>query len=331
MSSGLQHNQEGRRVIVVGCGVEGLSSGIRLLEAGYQVSIWARDVPPHTTSNIAAAIWHPYKVAPDQHTLAWGARSYEVFQQLAQTEGAEAGIKFKECLELFREPTPDPWWRDAVGSFRRSRPGELPPGYEDAYVFETPVIETSIYMPYLVERFERLGGNISRREIHSLARPLAESDIVVNCAGLGARSLVGDEALYPVRGQVVRISVIPEERVWLDEQEGGDGYDLTYIVPRSADCILGGTAQPGNRSLEPDMQTAREIIERCARLVPQAREAQILEHLVGLRPGRDIVRLEAQPQPEGKLVIHNYGHSGGGVTLSWGCAEEVVSLLDGLP
>ena len=62
-------------------------------------------------------------------------------------------------------------------------------------------------------------------------------------------------------------------------------------------------------------------------MLPELREARIIEHLVGLRPGRPTVRLEAEPQPNGKVVIHNYGHGGAGVTLSWGCAEEVTSLV----
>ena len=115
----------------------------------------------------------------------------------------------------------------------------------------------------------------------------------------------------------------PVRRVMLDEDETTG---VTYIIPRSRDCYLGGSAEEGNWSLEPDMKTAQEIIERCARIAPEVLNARVVEHLVGLRPGRSTVRLEAEPQPNGKLVIHNYGHGGAGITLSWGCAEEVARL-----
>ena len=98
-------------------------------------------------------------------------------------------------------------------------------------------------------------------------------------------------------------------------------------MPRTHDCILGGTAEAGVDRLEADDAQTRAILERCAALAPHLAGAEVLEVKVGLRPGRDQVRLEVErPQPN-KLVIHDYGHGGAGVTLSWGCAEEVVSLL----
>ena len=60
-----------REVIVVGCGVSGLSSGIRLLESGFDVRIVARELPPHTTSDVAAAIWYPYLAAPAERVMRW--------------------------------------------------------------------------------------------------------------------------------------------------------------------------------------------------------------------------------------------------------------------
>ena len=310
------------QIIVIGCGVSGLSTGIRLLEAGHGVSIWARDLPPHTTSNIAAAIWYPYRVFPRERALAWGQRSLEVFYELKDM--AESGVSMMEAVEVFSEAVDDPWWRECVPNFRRATAGDLPAGFVDGYVFETAMVETRIYLEYLMRRFREGGGEIVRREVASLDEPLADRDAVVNCAGLGARTLVGDDELYPIRGQIVRAAKLPVERIMLDEDETRG---VTYIVPRSTDCILGGTAQMGDWSLEPDLVTAASIIERCALLAPEARDAHVLEHLVGLRPGRDTVRLEREEWPGGKFIVHNYGHGGGGITLSWGCAEEVAALV----
>lgn len=301
--------------------MSGLSCGIRLLEAGYKVTIRARDLPPDTTSNVAAAIWYPYRAWPVERVVGWGQRSFQVFNELAGVPGT--GVMLREAVELFDRPTPDPWWRECVHHFRHADPDELPPGYADAFVFQTPLIEMPVYLQYLMQQFRERGGWIVQGEVRSLHEVLAESTIVVNCAGLGAGSLAKDDSVYPIRGQIVRIEPPPTAVVYLDEsQERG----LTYIVPRSTDCILGGTAQEGDWSLQPDMHTAMAIMRRAARLVPQVLQCRVVEHRVGLRPGRPTVRLEAEKHPDGGLVVHNYGHGGAGVTLSWGCAEEVVAL-----
>jgi D-amino-acid oxidase len=312
-----------KQVIVVGCGVSGLTSAIRLLESGYAVAIWARDLPPNTTSNVAAAIWEPYRAYPVDKITEWGRFTYEVFRGMVGVP--ETGVALVETIELSREPLPDPSWSTVVRGFRRLGPEEIPAGYVDGYAFETPVIETDIYMDYLVSRFSSLGGDLVHRELASLDEALAEGSIIVNCSGLGARSLVKDESLFPIRGQVVRVAR-PEgvDKAYLDDDQA---HGMAYIVPRSKDCILGGTAQAGNWSLEVDPEIARGIIERCARLAPEVAEAEVLGHKVGLRPGRPTVRLESERTPGGALVVHNYGHGGAGVTLSWGCAEEVLSLV----
>ena len=331
------------RVVVIGCGVSGLSCGVRLLEAGYEVEIWAREVPPDTTSNVAAAIWYPYKAYPVERVMAWGQRAFDVFMELAEVEGT--GVSVATGYEVFRGEVGDPWWLSCVRSFRRAAAEELPRGRHDGYVFETPVIEMPVYLEYMMRRFRELGGKIAMREVRSLEEAFEESAVVVNCAGLGARELVGDEALFPIRGQIVRVEPLSTREFLLDADEvhgdGGGGVEVeagaeavveddlrgvTYIVPRSNDCVLGGTSQVGDWSLEPDMDTAREIMERCARFVPEVREKQVLAHAVGLRPGRHAIRLEAEVVGGG-VVVHDYGHGGSGVTLSWGCAEEVVALV----
>ncbi|HUP27322.1 MAG TPA: FAD-dependent oxidoreductase [Chloroflexia bacterium] len=318
-------NVESMNIVVVGCGVSGLTTGVRLLEEGHNVEIWARDLPPNTVSNVAAAIWHPYKAYPIDRVVEWGRKSFEVFSELSGDPAT--GIIMREAVEIYSTEVPDPEWRDCVRQFRRGLPEEMIEGYTCSYVFETPVVEMSIYLPYMMARFRAKGGKIVVREISSLGPALDVADMVVNCAGLGSMTLVGDSTMYPIRGQVVRVEPSPIDHVLLDEEEHTG---VTYIIPRSRDCYLGGTAEPGNWSLEPDMATAEAIIERTARIAPEVRDAPVVEHLVGLRPGRDTVRLEREVQPDGKVVIHNYGHGGAGVTLSWGCAEEVASLVAGV-
>ena len=68
------------------------------------------------------------------------------------------------------------------------------------------------------------------------------------------------------------------------------------------------------------------ILERCAALEPRLADARVIDEQVGLRPVRPSVRLEAE-ELHGARCVHNYGHGRSGVSLSWGCAREVMRLL----
>ncbi len=314
----------GNNILVIGAGVSGLSTAILLAEAGNRVTIWAAEHPQLTTSGVAAAVWYPYKAYPEELVLPWSARTLGVFDALASD--GDSGVLLREGIELWRDKVADPWWAAAVPDLRRARPDELPAGYADGYVFRAPVIEMPIYLAYLLARFEGAAGRLEHRKLESLAPALDAADVIVDCAGLGARELLGDEQLYPIRGQTVRLSNPGLERFVLDE-EHPDG--VTYIVPRSADCILGGTSEQGEWDTRPSRETAAAILARCFELEPRLEQATILEHRVGLRPGRTAIRLEREALPGGKLLVHNYGHGGAGVTLSWGCAEEAAMLVEG--
>jgi D-amino-acid oxidase len=249
---------------------------------------------------------------------SWGSRTFEVFEKLSGTP--ESGILMREGVEIWSRPVPDPWWAGAVPGVRRCKEDELPPGYLDGHAFTVPIVEMPIYLAYLMDRFAAAGGSVQMRTLSSLDE--ADARVVVNCVGLGARDLVDDDSMEPIRGQIVRVRNPGIERFVLDEQnpEG-----VTYIVPRSGDCILGGTAEEGAWDLEPDPETAAGILRRCTHLEPRLEGAEVLEHKVGLRPGRPEIRLEREDGPIPR--IHNYGHGGSGITLSWGCAEETLRLV----
>ncbi len=326
--SGDQHRLQGQRArgsldaIVIGCGVIGLSVAVSLQEAGLDARILTATPPSETTSTVAAALWYPYKSYPEDRVLPWAKRTYDVFAELSYV--APSGVYLREGAELWREPVEDPWWMEAVRNVRRCRKDELPPGCEDGHVFAAPVAEMPVYMDYLLERFAAAGGSVERRVVSSLKEVAEEGRVVVNCSGLGARELVGDASMVPVRGQIVRVHNPGLERFLMDESnpEG-----LTYIVPRREDCILGGTAEEREEEVEPDPTVAASILRRCVALEPRLAEAAVLEHKVGLRPGRPEVRLERDDLGNGTPCIHNYGHGGSGATLSWGCAEEVTELV----
>ena len=316
-----------KRAIVLGSGVSGLTSGIRLLEKGFDVRIAAYSLPPRTTSDVAPAYWYPYKVAPPDKVLKWAAFSYIKFLELSLRSGS--GISMSGLLKIFDQHVDDPFWKPAVKSFRRAGHGELPPGYVDGFVTEVPRIETPVYMRYLLNTFAELGGEIEKldREADSFDELSGDGTLLINCTGLGAGKLCHDVNTFPIRGQVVRVRNIGLKRII--SVESGRLAPI-YIVPRDEDCILGGTAEENDWNLNIDPDTADKILKKCIAIEPALADAEVLGHRVGLRPGRTEVRLGPEKLPGGGTVIHNYGHGGGGFTLSWGCAEDVLKLAEEL-
>lgn len=313
-------------MVVVGAGVVGLSCAVRLAETGHEVHVLARDLPLETTSSVAAAWWYPYLAAPLDRVVGWAAATYEHLDGL--TSDAGAGVRQRESVQVLRERLPDPPWAGSVSSFRTT--SDVPAGYAGGWAFTSPVADMSVYLPYLATRLGSAGGTMTRAALSGLP---AGGDVVVNATGLAARSLTGDHALVPVRGQVVRLVGVSVERVWLDEGEPvGDGapQSPTYVVPRERDVVVGGTAEAGRWDTTADPQVTAQILERAARLVPELRTARLIGHRVGLRPTRPAVRLELEIRPGASPVVHCYGHGGSGVTLSWGCALEVAELVDSL-
>jgi D-amino-acid oxidase len=306
-------------VTVVGAGVIGLTTALRLAEAGHEVSVVAREPPLSTTSAVAAALWFPYRVLPYDRVLAWSSRSYLQFARLADGS-PESGVQLRWGIELLRTPASDPWWADAVPDLSLVR--DVAPGYGAGWRFAAPVIDMPRYLPWLASWAAAAGASLADTPV--TVTDLADlGPVVVDCAGLGARDLVPDPSVTPVRGQVVVV-----EQVGVDEwiSDDLDDHSLTYVVPRQDDVVVGGTADEDEWDLTPNPRTAEAILARASILVPALAGAPIRAHKVGLRPTRPAVRLE--PEHRGpQTIIHNYGHGGAGVTLSWPCADEVVALL----
>ena len=310
------------RVVVVGAGISGLTSALGLREAGHAVTVVAGDLPMQTTSAVAAALWYPYRALPQDAVTRWAATTYTVLAGLAGEPGA--GVRMARGRELFPDATPDPWWRDAVPALDRVPEADLPPGYADGLVLTVPVVDTSVHLPWLVQRLAALAVPVRQAALTRLEDADPGADVVVDCAGLGAAALAGDDSLLPVRGQVVLVEQVGVTD-WVLAQ--GDPAAPTYVVPRERTVVLGGTAQEGATDLSPDPATAAEVVARCTALVPELAGARVVAHRVGLRPARPAVRLEAGVLVTGQPVVHDYGHGGAGVTLSYGCAEDVVRLV----
>jgi D-amino-acid oxidase len=311
-----------QKILVIGAGVSGLSTAILLLKKGYEVEIWSKDLPMHTTSAVAAAFWFPFLAEPQDKIIGWSNFTRKYLEEHALND-QESGCDERDFYEFLDEPAGDPWWKGAVKSWRHLKEHEIPVDYKDGYSTRLILMDTTLYLPWLFNKFEELGGNFEQRKVGSLLNDTANYSTVVNCTGLGAQTLCDDQELYPVRGQVILIKPNGVNEVKADDSGHNQ---LAYIIPRKNDIVLGGTTQINNWDLEVNPTDTEEILKKAAILDSRFKNVTVLAEKVGLRPARSRVRIEKEIK-EGKNIVHNYGHGGSGYTISWGCANEVVSLI----
>jgi D-amino-acid oxidase len=237
-----------------------------------------------------------------------------------------AGIRQVSGMEVAAEPASPPPWTNLLPDLRLLGDSELPAGFTAGWHYTAPVVTMPLYLEYLRSRYEKLGGVISVEPLTSLTA-VADAPVVVNCTGIGARDLVPDPAVVPVRGQVVVVENPGIDEFYIDHTLDGDDY--VYIFPHGDVVLLGGTAQEGDWDRQPRQDIAERIMRDCSAVHSRLRGARVVAERVGLRPCRPEVRLEAEALPGGRTLWHNYGHGGAGVTLSWGCAREITERVIG--
>ena len=261
---------------VIGCGAVGLATATLLQRRGARVTIYAKALPPDTTSNIAGGYWSPYSVfEPGAVTPSFRERfmravrdSYREFQGMA---GPRHGVTWHRTFfvsDRFQAFGPG---QEAIREFLPQMallaPGEHPFG--DAYVQQTTnmMIEPRIYLRSLMDTFLVSGGRIEVREFASREEVAALPEATVfNCTGLGARALFGDTGLEPARGQLVVLLPQPE----IDYNVLSRG---CYMFPRNDGIVLGGTFDRGEWDLTPDPAATARILERNAAVMARLEPA----------------------------------------------------------
>lgn len=270
----------GLHCAVVGGGVMGLSTARLLQLRGARVTLYAKALPPDTTSNVAGAQWWPFSVFDARRRSEEFGRqfveaarlSFEAFQPLV---GPRWGVRWLPNYYLSRTSHRNGWMsgpgsalHDLQIGFRDFGPGEHV--FPDPHVrrFFTMMIEPSVYLATLLSEVQGAGATIEIRDIPDRDALLGlPHDVIFNCTGLGAGPLTGDTALVPVKGQLSILMPQP-----------GIDYNLIhgdyYMFPRADGIVLGGTYVRGETSLVPDADAARRIVAAHRDLFERFRRCQ---------------------------------------------------------
>ncbi|PGH45820.1 D-amino-acid:oxygen oxidoreductase (deaminating) [Micromonospora sediminicola] len=308
-------------VVVLGSGVIGLSTGIRLAEGGARVLVRTAAPPARTTSALASAMVGPNLSPPDDPQHAWTDETLRVLRAEPMP-----GVAVRDGTLAARPAGATPPFAERTPGFRPLADDERPAGFGTAFAVRLPLVDMPVYLAYLLGRLREAGGAVREEPVGSLDEAAALAPVVVNCTGLAARALTGDPDLHPVRGPRIVVRNPGLDRFFM---EAPMAPTWASIFPHGDHVVLGG-AQRRSDDTTPDPAEAADILARCAAIEPALAGAEVLEHTVGLRPGRAAPRVEAERRG-GALVVHNYGHAGNGVMLSWGCARDAAALALGAP
>ena len=260
-------------VAVIGSGIMGLTSARLLQDAGWNVTIYARDPARHTTSNIAAGEWGPFSVHdPTVATeafvsqLNWAARiSHHAYTNLT---GPDYGIRWLEWYTLSDAPFDSEFTGSDEAAKLYAYKGVLGPGehpFPVRYVqhFVTMQIDPGVLLRRLVRDVQLAGGSFIVRNFDSVDEVLSlQETVIFNCTGLGSRKLFGDEQLTAAKGQLVLLPPDPA----VDYMTLGGGRGMLYMFPRSDVLLLGGTFKPGDFSTHVEIDETERIVAEHERL-----------------------------------------------------------------
>lgn len=316
-----------QRIVVVGAGVSGLTSAICLAEAGWPVRVWAATMGAQTTSAVAGAVWLPPRPAERAtESLRWTEHSLTVFTDLARDP--DSGVQLVPALAVGELSAAEAMSSAAalIPDLRPADPADVPDGFGHGFRATVPMIDMPHYLDYLTRRLAAAGCDVEEHPVGSLAEAADAAPIVVNCTGLAAGDLTGDDTVVPLFGQHVVLTNPGLRQLFL---EINSGPEWTCYFPHPERVVCGGISVGGRWDTTADPELTERILHRCRAVQPRLNDAEVIEVITGLRPHRPSVRVAAEPLGRARC-IHNYGHGGNGVTLSWGCARDVVHLVGGV-
>ncbi|KAI1635469.1 nucleotide-binding domain-containing protein [Biscogniauxia mediterranea] len=377
-----QPSNRSPHVLVIGGGVTGLVTSWVLLDRGYHVTIlssaWAND-EQRLTSQIAGALWEFPPAVCGQHTDAislahskkWCMTAYHIWDGIAAIPSLseESGVRMKPADFFFLDSVENDkaqlskmkeimasgvrgFYRGAdIIDERRLNPEY---GAVDAYEMMAPIIDTDQAMHWLTELVESKGASFVTETIHDDLVDIEDSlrsrfgaDVIINCTGLQADALAGDNSVYPIRGGLIRVINDGVDFPKVDAAltitaDAASANEIVFLVPRNDNILLiGGIAEPHEWDLDLTLESPiiRRMRDRCEKFLPGLKDARLdaeYPFAQGLRPFRGTnVRVERELRRTGSRIVHSYGHGGAGWSLSFGCAQDVAMLVEetlaGLP
>ncbi|KAF7517921.1 hypothetical protein G7054_g13646 [Neopestalotiopsis clavispora] len=299
------------------------------------------------------------------HSKRWCMTAYHVWDAIASVPaiGQESGVRMMASDFFFPCPVEEDdaqyskmmeIMQSGVRGFHRSADliaeRRVDPSYGavDAYELLAPIIDTDQAMVWLTDLVRRKGAEYVTETItedllgiEDDLRARFSADVIINCTGLQGELLAGDSTVYPIRGGLIRVindgSDFPkvDAALTITADAVHDANEIVFLVPRNDNILLiGGIAEPQKRDLDLtlDSPIIRRMRERCENFLPSLKSARVdpdYPLAQGLRPFRgNNVRVERELRRAGSRIVHSYGQGGAGWSLSFGCAEDVASLVE---
>lgn len=333
---------------IIGGGIQALSTGILLQHLGHDTRMVAEsfsyvggaDTPTVSTDYAAASIY-PVQIESEYTEDELIERAESTFEPFYRTDGVPVRKHTHYYLYEDRSDEPIPDRMDAVGVDEYD--GELPTrpgrGISGGYVCEEYFVEMPAYVPRLHAAYRELGGETETRTVApDEAGDLG--DTVFNCSGYGSRDLFDDDSMRAIKGHILQVPYDGAEPLPFSYTYTPSEYDhYVYMYPRRETVLFGGSYLAGDivdgewRGESPEKPTTLDGVTVPERLytvneaiageyVDVERDAVDVKY--GYRPYRaDGMRIEREGD-----VVHNYGHGGGGVSMSWWSALRAVGFVD---
>lgn len=324
------------RIAVVGAGVVGLSTTLAIEDVmpSASITIFTDRILDETLSSVAGGIFRPHISPCDGQPIAkiqdWINSSWNHFKKLASSpqESKKSGVRFvsghmlsSQSLEDCLNPLMNGLTHDMASLTKEQLSNAFPSKFCHGSFHTTIVTDPRCYMRWMLNKILRR-TNLVMRKVIDLEKDdaLEDFDVIVNCTGMSSKTLVKDKSLIPIRGQTIRVYA-----PWISQFLYADS---AYIIPAAGGYVtLGGIKQFSNDKTSLDEDDRKWIWSKCLEVCPSLKDATVVSEHVGLRPYRSAIRVEDEVLSNGRCLVHNYGHGGNGIALSFGTAQEAARLV----
>lgn len=336
---------------IIGGGVQGLTTGILFEYLGYDTQIITESVSyvdsseePTVSSNLAAASIYPVQVEADytkNELIQYAESSFKPFykqENIPVRKHTHYYIAESPSMDIAVPPRMNAMSINQYAGYTPHRSGtEIQSGYIcDEYFVEMPE-----YIPLLYDTYQSLGGTIHRQKVsREDISKLNQQSTIINCSGYGSRYLFADKSMKAVKGHILELPYSNPAPIQFSYTYYPEEYShYTYMYPRQDNVLLGGSYLKGDldcsqewtgESMEKPIDIGGEPVPERLVTVNQDILQDIysfttdeIHTTFGYRPYRERgFRIEADENG----ILHNYGHGGSGVSLSWWSAVRVAEL-----